>query len=167
VIELLDKFTFEGEENTVLFRLLANTLDRLNRGDAPHIVVRYYEIRLLDLLGFRPELQHCVVCDEKIKAQDQFFSASLGGVVCPDQGSGLVGAVPVSARALKYLRHFQRSSYQEATRAMILEATQHELEVLMQYYITYLLERGLNTPAFLRRVRRDNDNSLRSEEVEN
>jgi DNA repair protein RecO (recombination protein O) len=166
VIELLDKFTFEEEENSALFRLVANTLDRLNKGESPHIAVRYYEIRLLDLLGFRPELQQCVVCDEKIKAQDQFFSASLGGVVCPDQGSGMVGAVPVSARALKYLRHFQRSSYQEATRAMIPEATQRELEVLMQYYITYLLERGLNTPAFLRRVRREGENEITPEQKE-
>jgi len=28
-----------------------------------------------------------------------------------------------------------------------------EVELLMQHYITYLLERSLNTPAFLRRVR--------------
>jgi len=30
----------------------------------------------------------------------------------------------------------------------------------MQAYFTYLLERGLNTPAFLRQVRRANHESL-------
>ena len=39
-------------------------------------------------------------------------------------------------------------------RAIISPEVQQELEILMQYYLTYLLERGLNTPAFLRRVRR-------------
>ena len=160
VVELLDKFTYEEEVNVPLFRLLAKTLERLNRGEESLLVVRYYEIRLLDLLGFRPELQHCVVSEEKIKPQDQYFSAALGGVVSPDHGRDRVGAVPISVRALKYLRHFQRSTYKEATRAQITPEIQQELEVLMQHYLTYLLERGLNTPSFLRRVRRekgDND----------
>ena len=30
--------------------------------------VRYYEIRLLDLLGFRPDLTNCVRCEAEIKA---------------------------------------------------------------------------------------------------
>jgi DNA repair protein RecO (recombination protein O) len=159
VVELLDKFTYEEEVNTPLFRLLAKTLDRLNRGEDSLLVVRYYEIRLLDLLGFRPELQHCVVSEEEIKPQDQYFSSALGGAVSPDHGRGMVGAVPISGRALKYLRHFQRSTYQEATRAQITLEVQQELEVLMQHYLTYLLERGLNTPSFLRRVRREKQNN--------
>jgi recombinational DNA repair protein (RecF pathway) len=56
--------------------------------------------------------------------------------------------------ALKILRHFQRSSYSEAQRARLSSTVDRELENLMGYYLTYLLERGLNTPSFLRRVRR-------------
>jgi len=153
-VELVERFTFEEEENAPIFNLLKNTLTRLNRGDPASLVIRYYEIRLLDLLGFRPELNNCVVSGEKIQPENQYFSAALGGVVSPGSGKDLAGAVPVSVRALKYLRHFQRSSYSEATRAVIPPEIQQELEVLMQYYLTYLLERGLNTPSFLRRVRR-------------
>jgi hypothetical protein len=28
-----------------------------------------------------------------------------------------------------------------------------EIEIIMQHYLTYMLERGLNTPGFVRRVR--------------
>jgi DNA repair protein RecO (recombination protein O) len=56
--------------------------------------------------------------------------------------------------ALRYMRHFQRSSYAEAARAQIPRPVATEMEQLMQYYLTYLLERGLNTPAFIRRVKR-------------
>jgi DNA repair protein RecO (recombination protein O) len=154
LIELIDKFTYEEEENSGIFHLLVKTLRRLNQGDSPNVVIRYFEIRLLDTLGFRPELKHCVVSGEEITAQDQYFSASLGGVIAPAHGITLSGATPISMAALKYLRHFQRSSYQDATRAKIPPETQRELEVLMHYYITYLLERGLNTPAFMRRVKK-------------
>lgn len=155
VVELLDKFTYEAEPNPALYRLLTNTLKRLTRGDEVQLAVRYYEMRLLDLLGFRPELQTCVVSEEPVKAEDQYFSAALGGVLSPAQGRGRMGAVPVSVRALKYLRHFQRSSYQEAARAQIRPEVHQELEILMQHYLTYLLERALNSPAFLRRVQRE------------
>jgi DNA repair protein RecO (recombination protein O) len=165
VVEILDRFTYEEEENSALFRLLSSTLDRLNKGDDPLLVVRYYEIRLLDLLGFRPELNHCIVSKEEIKPQDQYFSAALGGVVSLKYGRDRSGLVPISMRALKYLRHFQRSSYKKATRAKINAEIHQELEVLMQYYLTYLLERGLNTPAFLRRVRGEKQKDTKTEDM--
>lgn len=156
IVELLDKFTYEEEENSAVYRLVINTLARLARGDDPQAVVRYYEMRLLDLLGFRPELKNCVVTDDEIKPEDQYFSAKLGGAVSPAHGKSLVGAIPVSMQALKYMRHFQRSAYREAARAKVTDEISQELEILMQHYITYLLERALNTPKFLRRVRREN-----------
>jgi hypothetical protein len=55
--------------------------------------------------------------------------------------------------ALRMLRHFQRSSYIEARRARLRAMVDRELEQLMNYYVTYLLERDLNTPAFIRRIR--------------
>ncbi len=154
LIELLDRFTYEGDENSALYRLLARTLKRLSQSDDPLLVLRFYEIRLLDLMGYRPELSHCVVGGEEIQPEDQYFSAIEGGVLCPKDGIGTRGARPISVDALRYLRHFQRSTFSEAARARISPATHQELEVLMQHYLTFLLERGLNTPAFIRRVRR-------------
>ncbi|MEA3350031.1 MAG: DNA repair protein RecO [Chloroflexota bacterium] len=152
-IELLDRFVYEEEENRALFRLLESTLDRLARGDDPDLVTRYYEIRLLDHVGFRPQLFRCVGCDEEIQPEDQFFSPLRGGAICPSCGQRETEARPVSLQALKYLRHFQRSSYRDATRANIGSATNKELENLMQYYFTYILERRLNSLDFLRHVR--------------
>jgi len=156
-VELVDKFTFEEEENAPVFTLLKQTLMRLERGDEPMLAIRYFEIRMLDVLGFRPELQQCVVTGAAIQPEDQYFSASQGGAISPLAGKGQVGAVPISMYALKYLRHLQRSSYREAVRAKIPPAIQQEMETIMQYYITYLLERGLNSPSFLRRVRREGE----------
>lgn len=155
VVELLDRFTYEEGENPALYYLLADTLARLTSPANPDLVVRYYELRLLDLVGFRPELFHCIYCQAEIKPQNQYFSAELGGVLCPRCGESTAGVKPISLEALRYLRHFQRSNYLEATRAHLNPVVNRELEALQQYYLTYLLERGLNTPAFLRRVRKE------------
>lgn len=157
IVELLDRFTFDEEENRGLYRLIKNTLRRLNRGDMPEVAVHYYEIRLLDHVGFRPKLFTCVACEEQIQAQNQYFSASRGGVLCPSCGLDAPEARPVSMQALKFLRHFQRSSYQEAAKANLSPQINTEIEALLNYYLTYLLERGLNSPSFIRRVRQHKD----------
>ena len=154
VLELLDRFTYVDEtENPSTFRLLTNTLARLASNDDPWLVIRYYEMRLLDLLGFRPQLIHCVNCGREIKAEDQFFSFRAGGVICPRCGKGLPQLKPINVETLKYLRHFQRSNYRDAARARPNSEVQREAENLMQGYFTYLLERELNTPGFLKKIR--------------
>lgn len=153
LVELLDRFTYEEEEtNIAIFRLLSNSLTRLSRGDDIWVVIRYYEMRLLDYLGFRPQLFRCANCEREIKAEDQFFSAAQGGVLCPRCGASQPSARPVDVEMLKYLRHFQRSSYADARRANPNPKIRGEVENLMQFYLTYLLERGLNSPQFLREI---------------
>jgi DNA repair protein RecO (recombination protein O) len=154
VMELLDRFTYEDDrENPSTFRLLTETLSRLASKSDPWLVIRYYEMRLLDYLGFRPQLFECANCGREIKAEDQFFSFSAGGVICPRCGRGLPNLHDISVDALKYLRHFQRSSYTEAARARSSLDVQKETETLMQGYFTYLLERELNTPGFLKKIK--------------
>jgi len=155
LVELLDRFSYDEEEaNAALFRLLGDSLSRLARGDDIWVVVRYYEIRLLDYLGFRPQLFECANCREEIKAEDQSFSAALGGVLCPNCESDQSSVRPIKVEVLKYIRHFQRSSYTEARRADPNPNIRAELENLVQFYLTYLLERGLNSPRFIREVGR-------------
>ena len=154
VVELLDRFVYEEEgANPTLFRLLAETLKRLTTGEEPWLAVRYYEMRLLDFLGFRPQLFECANCGREIKAEDQFFSFSAGGVICPRCGRGLPNLTSITMDALKYLRHFQRSSYAESRQARPTDGVRDEVEKLMQGYFTYLLERELNSPGFLKRVK--------------
>jgi DNA repair protein RecO (recombination protein O) len=156
ILELIDRFSYEEGENRPLFQLLVDTLERITLETDLVPAVRYYEIRLLDIVGFRPQLFECVNCREEILAQDQFFSAEMGGVLCPRCGPKYGDARPISMQALKYLRHYQRSSYAEVRRANLPPAVRAEIETLTQMYFTYLLERGLNTPAFLRLLRKEN-----------
>jgi len=153
VVELIQRMAYDGEENQALFRLLTATLKRLAETHDPRLVLRFYEIRLLDLSGFRPKLFLCANCQRQIQAEDQYFSAEMGGALCPDCGSGLSGVRPISMTALKYLRHLQRSNYTDACKAYPSQAVFDEMENVMQYYLTYILERRLNTPIFLRRIK--------------
>jgi DNA repair protein RecO (recombination protein O) len=154
IVELLDRFTYEDEgENANIFHLLTQTLHRIVNLPDSWVAVRYYEVRLLDFLGFRPHLFECANCGKEIQAVDQFFSALDGGVLCPKCGANRAGVRPVSVEALKYLRHFQRSNYGEAARARPDSRVRAEVEALIQSYFTYLLERELNSPGFIKQIK--------------
>ncbi len=152
VVELVDCFGVE-EENRPLYRLLTETLERLSQADPPGIVVHYFELRLLELAGYRPQLFQCVSCAAEVRPQAQYFSGRDGGVLCPACGAGRKEAQPISLPALKLLRHLQRSSYAAAASVRVGVDTEAEVRRLMETYLSYLLERRLHTPAFLKRLR--------------
>lgn len=154
IIELLDRFTYEEEGgHSSIFKLLVETLERLEKESDAWVAVRYYEMRLLDYTGFRPQLFECANCGNEILAEDQYFSYTAAGVICPRCGQGLPNLTKISVETLKYLRHFQRSSYKDASRARPSPEVQKEAETLMQRLFTYVLERELNTPGFIKRVK--------------
>ncbi len=152
-VELLDRFSVAEGEAHRPYRLLIDTLERLSSGVEAAPVIRHFELQLLDLSGFRPELFRCVGCGAEIRPEAQFFSAEPGGVLCPSCGRQGRDAQPVSLAALRMLRHYQRSSYVASAAVRVRPEVMQEIERLLQAYLSHLLERRLNAPAFLHQVR--------------
>ncbi len=151
--ELADAFAEEKGENDALYQLLAYMLGRLSRGDDPAMLARFYEMRLLTYVGFRPELQRCVRCGAAHEPGPAFFSAPEGGVRCPRCGEGAPGAVPLSLGAFKVLRYLQSQEYPTVAVLRLPVQTAREVESLLRRYLSYLLERGIKSVGFLDMVR--------------
>ncbi len=155
VAELVLRFTADSDsESPSLFALVDSTLARLCEPDADlRWAVRYFEVHLLALVGFKPQLQRCVVSHQLIQPQDQYFSYEYGGAVAPDAAPYAGALVPISVTALKMLRHMQRSAYEAVQHVSVPQSVHSELERVMLGYITHLLERRLQSVDFIRRVR--------------
>lgn len=153
--ELLERLTEAGEEDPQpLYHLLNDTFERLSNDPDPRLALRYYELYLLDLAGFRPELQHCVIGRDIIEPQNQYFSYAGGGVVCPAHGADNPVVLPITVPTLKLMRHMQRSPYSHV-RALVIEPALHDdIERVLLGYILYLLERKLESVDFIRQLRR-------------
>lgn len=79
-LNLMDAFVQSGEKDIKLFGLLRNWLEFVDSTENVDLALLYsFTFKLLFLLGFKPELEKCVVCgaDEKIG----FYFAG-GGVLC-------------------------------------------------------------------------------------
>ena len=154
IAELVERFTIPGDEELrPLFDLLDATFSRLCEEAEPRLVTRHFELELLEVGGFRPELQVCVSGGEVIIAQDQYFSHAGGGVVCPDCARRGQGQVSLSLDTLKVLRHLQRSPWEQVRGLSLPETLHNDLERIMSGYLTWVLERRLQGMAFARRVR--------------
>lgn len=152
--ELLDRFTYSGDDSLAsLYTLLNQTFERLCTDDDPRRVIRYYELRVLDDVGFRPELRECVVTHALIEPLDQYFSYDGGGVVSRDGAARTAGLIELPLRTLKVLRHMQRSPYEQVAALALPEALHVDLERVMLGYLRYILESRLQSADFIRQVR--------------
>jgi DNA repair protein RecO (recombination protein O) len=154
-VELLDRFSPEEDRNPALYDLLREALHWFETAQDPRLPARYYELRLLALVGFQPQLFRCVATGREIQEQDQFFSAELGGLIVPEARNEDPGARPISAVAVKVLRYLQTRSWKTAQVLRLKPPLQRELEGLMHYYLTHILERQLKSVAFLHRLRHE------------
>ena len=156
VAELLDRFTADDDEAAeVLFQLLHDTLTEIAEAADPRLALRHYELRLLDVTGFRPELAECVVSRAEILPEAQFFSCEEGGAVsrlaAPNLRSRLLS---IDVDTLKLLRYLQRAPDFSGLAKLQIPADLHQKgEQLMLAYITHLLERKLQSVSFINRLR--------------
>jgi DNA repair protein RecO (recombination protein O) len=154
LVELVDRFTVEREAHEGLFNRLVGGLEMLDQGRDPHNVIRFFELRLLESVGYRPELFSCVGCGQEVRPEAQFFSFEQGGILCRRCGGEYAASCKISLPALKVLRHVQRSPYSQVESLKVGKGVRIELDSLMEGFFTALLERHLNTPDFIREVRR-------------
>lgn len=158
VAELLDRFTADEDVNQGdLFVLLRDTLLRVANEPDPRLAARFFELRLLDLVGFRPELMACVMTRADLLPEAQFFSYEEGGVVSRGAAAQVSSAlVSLEVESLKILRHLQRSAGNyDRVASLRLTARQHaHVERILLGYIAHLLESKLQSVDFIRRLRR-------------
>lgn len=154
-VELMDRFTVEEDQHVGIYDLLVNALGWLSTTESLLLTARYYELHLLTQAGYRPRLFQCVSCGQDIEEQDQFFSAALGGVLCPDCHTADRNALEASAAAVKVLRYLQTRTWEVVNQLHLRNPLLHEIEYLMHHYITHILEKDLKSVDFLHRLRRE------------
>ena len=151
--ELINQFMELHIENQALYRLVLETLQRLSGAQNTDLILRYFELHLLELVGYRPQLQECVSCRLELKPIVNVFCSSSGGILCPDCKYEHPAAFPISVDALKVLRLFQRSPFEVVTRLKISPELSQELKSALASYIRYLLEKEVKSAVWLDAIR--------------
>ena len=152
-IELVNQFTADHIENYPLFQLLLETMHHLCGAGDNELVLRYYELHLLNEVGYRPQLQKCVFCHRTLQPITNSFCSSAGGMLCPDCSQSQYLARPVSVDGQKVLRWLQNSDYDTVSKQKINRELSRKIENVMRGYLKYLLEREVKSAAWLDTLR--------------
>ncbi len=139
----------DEEPQPELYDLLDVCLRALCRADVVGDVVRaFFEVRAMDVLGFRPELTACASCGAAV-ATPQWFSAESGGVICADCRPQTPDAKPILPGTVAFLRQLLTW---ESDRIGVLKPAEAVLRDLTQTWRPFLrwhLERGYRLDEFL------------------
>lgn len=81
--EFVDRMTREKERNEALFETLRTIIAKAKRVELTYGDILYYELRMLDHLGYLPNFVRCVHCGiELTEGERLYFSREKGGTVC-------------------------------------------------------------------------------------
>ncbi|MBI2853462.1 MAG: DNA repair protein RecO [Chloroflexi bacterium] len=149
VAELVNRFTLEHEENRALFDLLIHTLEQLCCEKNVSLLLRHFEVNLLQCLGYRPNLHRCVECNALLQPVTNAFSPAGGGILCPGCVKTDQMARPISVDAIKVLRVLQGFDFATASRVRIKQGLAQEVEQVLRSYIEFLLEHKVQSAAWL------------------
>jgi len=152
--EMVSQFAPADQENRPLFSLLLETLGDLATGDRTDLRLRHYELRLLDTVGYRPQLQQCVDCHRPLLATRASFSASAGGALCADCDRGQSFSYPLTPTVLNALQQLQGHPWGEVRQIELDNLAGRQLEMVVRHYVRYLLEHDVRSTEWLDTVRR-------------
>ncbi len=153
VIELVNQFTANHVTDADLFELLLNTLRQLSQSINRDLLLRFFEVHLLQSSGYRPQLRECVACHRTLQPENNCFSAINGGLLCPDCAVRTQYSQPISVNAIKVLRFLQDNRLEAVMRLRINSQLSKELENITRGYLKYLLEREVRSIAWLDELR--------------
>lgn len=84
IAELLDELLPDREANDAIFRLTWAVLQNLRAG-AIWMPLTYFDLWMVRLVGFLPDLSECVVCGRALNGDRAFYHALNDGLMCADE----------------------------------------------------------------------------------
>ncbi|MFK7693435.1 DNA repair protein RecO [Paenibacillus sp. HJGM_3] len=135
--ELTERLLGEQDRPAWVFDQLLAALDAVEADKDEQIVTHIYEMRLLSLAGYTPELSQCVSCGSQ--EGEMAVSPSMGGLLCPRCRHQDASAIPVSESVLKLLRLFLHMDIGRLGKIEVSPSTRALLKrVIRQLYDTFV-----------------------------
>lgn len=102
IAKAVDRLTEPAQPAPALYAVVREALRALDASGSPVLIELWFKLRLLDTLGYRPELSGCIICGQNAPAATYAFSAERGGLVCHSDAGAL--DQPFTLEQIKFWR---------------------------------------------------------------
>ncbi|MDF2814502.1 MAG: repair protein RecO [Paenibacillus sp.] len=130
MMELTDRLLGDQDRVGWVFDQLLAALDALEENKDEQIVSHIYEMRMLGLAGYTPDLTQCVSCG--VVNGEMSLSAIQGGLLCPKCRHQDPASILISASVLKLLRLFVRMDIARLGTIEVTDTTRSQLKLCIR-----------------------------------
>ena len=150
--EIVLKMSPERQANPSLFALLCQHLEQLELGAESENSSLLFQIRMLSLSGYAPNLQSCLLCARQPRAgEDWIISIPQGGLLCKTHHQGSE-SYPVSLGTVMLLRQAQQLPLTKLWRLRFQRQSREECRFLLLNLIRHHLEKDLKSLKLLYQI---------------
>jgi DNA repair protein RecO (recombination protein O) len=120
----------------------------------PRAAVVWFARRMIDRLGYAPQLHECAGCGRALAEQPAFFSAAAGGLLCTRCGPVDHDAIECSVRVIKVLRAAAADDPELWARLRLDAPTLAIVERVVEAELAHHLDRRLKSFDVMRALER-------------
>ena len=129
----------DAHDADILFLFLLKYLELIDKEKIDlqilEILHNVFILKLLSILGYKPELDRCISCHEKIKAGQNYMDYSKGGLVCDK--CHRAGITKISENCIKILRIAIKEDFKYIFKVKISKNLLSEIDKIVESYYNY------------------------------
>lgn len=143
----LTEQVYKNTYDNNIYDLFINVIKKINEGYDHEVLTYIYELKLLDYLGIRPNIDECSICGNKKNIIT--ISTKNGGYVCQNcYKSGKI----YSSKTIQLIRIFFYVDINQVTKVSIKPETKKEIEEFITEYYEELSGLYLKSKSFLKNL---------------
>ncbi|MFW6268796.1 MAG: DNA repair protein RecO [Bacillota bacterium] len=163
--EIVEKVGMEDDPLPAIFTLLLSSFNKMRKVSSEKLIYinLIFQIRILVILGFKPEVNKCVLCEKDIKpAGKNYFDISSGGIIChkclnnadeEELSRYRENLFILSGESLQIIKQILALDEILLNKLKISSKSINEIESLLDKFIKYHLDLNLKSKDFLYKIR--------------
>lgn len=152
LLELSEKFSVENDPNNDIYYHLSFSLDQVDKSVNKDLLMRWFELNLLALAGFLPDLYNCQISGNTLTEGDHLFSSINGGLVEKKFSTSTDNYIYIDKNSIKAMRFLSDNEWSNVKASNFQIKNLQKIKEVTKKYIQTITQSSLNSEKFLSNV---------------
>lgn len=151
MMELISAVMGEEDANPEVFDLATTCLRELEVNDNPEKIMTIFKIKMLAFSGFKPHLDSCVSCGQRINTHSK-FSFGLGGLLCARCYPKDLKARSIFRGTVASILHIEKNDFRSNLNLGMNPQIKKELNIILNAFLNFHLEKELKSQKVMNKL---------------